>query len=639
MTTINNNRPATTPPRPQSPPTTQQTQQAPRSPSATPAQQAPAATSAQQNRHTFEVNHQRGLLTDRTTISSSHTQGDSSSSRSAEFVNGRLRSSSSTSSSQEGNLSQSTQIDRNYNRQGDLSRERVTQNVTTRYGDHTTIGRTNVQDGRFSSESVNFTNQSGNTTRSTTVTNSSGPQTTRTNQGMQYRGGEYLNTGAYATNRYTDGRFQSTHGVDHNFQQRAHSTQTTITRDSRAAERGTPEDKARLEQRQQSISRREGIQRGLDIAGDLGLKTTVLGGGQPTTRTLAGNDPVRQTSADGRTTTETLLGPRVSTTQYGEVAVGADGITARGNADIRAGLYAQGSVTHQTDAGTLSGSAGAKLEAYAQANGQAALNLNGLEARGYAGVGVEASAEVSGSYRTPPVTIGGEPITAGVSAQGRVAAEAKAEASGRVQFTGNPPTAVLEGQAGASAVVKAEGEARIDAGPFSVRAQGYVSAGAEAQANGAIGYDDGKLTLSFGAGAALGVGAGGRVQVSVDVGQIGRAATGLAREGLEAAGRAADVTGDNRFDMQDVRHIGNTVATEAREVVRDVGNTIADGARVVGEGAQVVGNAVADGARAVGNAVASGAQAVGHAVSDGARAVGDGISRGAEAVKDFFGGW
>jgi hypothetical protein len=385
---------------------------------------------------------------------------------------------------------------------------------------------------------------------------------------------------------------------------------TTLEHDFRAGTRGTEADAARLEERSQTMQTNKRIGQGLDILSELGLKTTLVGGGKPTTTTLYGNDPNITTSADGNTKTETLLGPRVSTTQYGEVALGANGLTARGNADIRAGVYAQASGTQKTDVGTFSGSAGAKVEAYAQANGQAQIGYNGVSAQGYARVGVEASAEVNGSYKTPPITIGGTELTAGVKARGRVAAEATAEASGRVQFTGDPPTAIIQGEAGASAVVKAEGDIGAHAGPFSIKASGYVSAGAEAQASGAIGYDDGKLKLSFGAGAALGVGAGGRVQVEVDVAQIGEAAVGLAKEGAEAAGRAMDVTGDDKFNMEDVNVIKDAAVETISEGVETVRDTFNEGVSRAGE-----------------------------ALSDAGDAIGGAISDGAGAVKDFFSGW
>lgn len=582
---------------------------------------SPARQSPARSTHTFEVNRQKSFFRDQLSISSKTTNGPLSSSQSQTFINGRLRQSSSLSSNTNGNLSTSTQIDRAFRRNGTMSSERITQNMTTTYGPHSSISSTNIQDGRYSSSALQYSNNTGASSRVTTRTTESGPLITRSGNGLQYKGGQYKNSGPYASWRFSGGKFDRTSQVDYSNRSRV-QTSTTRTHDFRANSRLTGDaETQRLADRQASAQRTQSRQRMMDIAGDLGLKTTVLGGGKPTTTTLFGNDPVQNVSADGRTKTETLLGPRVSTTQYGEVAVGADGITARGNADIRAGLYAQGSVEHTSDVGTFKGAAGAKLEAYAEANGTAALNTNGLELRGGARVGVEASAEVSGSYKTPPVTIGGREFTAGVSATGRVAAEATAEATGRVQFTRNPPTAVIEGQAGASAVVKAEGSVQADAGPFSIKASGYASAGAEAQANGSIGYDDGKVTLSFGAGAALGVGAGGRVQVQVDVAQIGQAAAGLAREGAEAAGRAMDVTGDNKFDMRDVNAIGTAAA-----------ETVANGLESAADTARDIGNNIADGARNVGNTIAAGAEAVGDGISSA-------LSTGADNVREFFSGW
>ncbi|MBK06342.1 MAG: hypothetical protein CL920_25300 [Deltaproteobacteria bacterium] len=543
------------------------------------------------DRSTFErsVETIQGWFRSTTNTSRKETTSDYTNERTAKYVNGRKTNDSSSTSTTNGNMTSSTQYDRAYNRNGGVDRQRITQQVVTKYGDHASIGRTNITEGSFQSEAINYTNTRGNTTRSTVITSSSGAETSRIGDGLQYRNGRYLNGGNFGKSRYVQGRYESNTGVNYT-NERRNERQTTITRDSRADVRGTDADNSRLEARQARADRHSRYQKGMNIAADMGLRTTLLGGGTPTTRTIAGNDPTKTVSADGRTTTETLLGPRVSTTQYGEVTLGADGLRARGNADVRAGLYAQTSASHKLDGGgTVHGSAGAKAEVYAEANGFATLNTQGLEARGYAAIGSEVSAEVSGGYRTDNITIGGEKFDAGVSARGRVAAEATAYAKGHVKFTGNPPAAVLEGQAGASAVVKAEGDVQVDAGPFSVKAEGYVSAGAEAQANGSIGYDDGKLTLSFGAGAALGVGAGGRVQVAVDVGAIGKATVGVVDDQLDKL----DVTGDDNFDMQDVRAIGSAAVDAAEDVAEDIGDAVVGGAKAVG-------GAVADGAKAVG---------------------------------------
>ncbi|MCB9641045.1 MAG: hypothetical protein H6728_12210 [Myxococcales bacterium] len=475
-----------------------------------------------------------------------------------QFVNGRPSSSSSTATLNGRNLQGSAQLDTQFGRNGQITQQDFSANLTRNYG-ATTINR--------QAES-HYTNQTTNTS------------------GAMNRGFDYQNRAEASTN-------------------------TTVTHDFRADQRGTPEQEAaRAESRQNRadmMNRAQNI--GNFAANNLGLRSTAEGsiGGQ-TQAALIDNG-------------QTFVGARAQATAEGSASIGADGLHAQGNAEARAGLYAetQGQITG--DYGTLAGSAGARAEVYAQAEGSASLDLNGLNVQGGARIGAEVSADVHGSYTTPPVTIGGVDMTAGVDANARVAAQAEASATGRVQITGNPPTAIIEGEVGASAVVKAEADATIHAGPFSVTGSAYASAGAEARAHGSIGFDDGKLTISGGLGAALGIGAGADVAITVDVGAIGDAAVGLARQAGEAVVDGLDANNNGRLDIGDAVAIGEN----AIGAVRD--------------GAQAVGNAIGDGVEAVGNAVSNGARAVGNAISDAGNAVGNAISDAGNAIKNVFSGW
>ena len=149
-------------------------------------------------------------------------------------------------------------------------------------------------------------------------------------------------------------------------------------------------------------------------------------------------------------------------------------------------------------------------------------------------------AEITARAQTQSVTFLGTELNAGVEGHAKVTAEAKAEATGTVKITRNPPTAIARGTAGASAVAKAEGEIKLSAGPFSVVGSAYASAGAEARASGVIGYEDGKFKIGGSAGAALGLGAGAGVTVEIDVRQIG-----------QMAKNAADVNHDGKLDLHD----------------------------------------------------------------------------------------
>jgi hypothetical protein len=219
---------------------------------------------------------------------------------------------------------------------------------------------------------------------------------------------------------------------------------------------------------------------------------------------------------------------------------GKRGVDAQFGREAKAGVYADASGQVSGRFGEASYQASAKAEAKASVDARGRLDTNGLDATVTAKVGVSVEAEVHGRAETPSITIGGVDLNASVEGHARASAEAVAEATGRVQITRNPPTAIVSGEAGASAVAKVEGEVRFSAGPFSVVASGYASAGAEARASGVFGYEDGKLKIGGSLGAALGVGLGGSATVEVDVKQIGEMAKDL-----------ADVNDDGKVDFWD----------------------------------------------------------------------------------------
>jgi len=475
-----------------------------------------------------------------------------------QYVNGRPQSNSTTAQVQGRNLEGSAQLDTQFGRNGQITQQDFSANITRNYG-ATTINQ----------------QAQGNYTNQTTYNSSS-----------------------------------NSRGVDYQYNRSA-SVNTSVTHDYNAAQRGTPEYAAQREAYAQRAENLQTLQNAGNYAAEnLGMRTT-----------LAEGSVSSQSQAALIDNGSTFVGARAQTNAQGSVTVGTDGVHAQGNAEARAGVYAETAGQATGAYGTVAGSAGARAEVYATAEGQASLDLNGLNAQGRVAIGAEVSADVHGTYTTPPVTIGGVDMTAGIDANARVAAQAEASASGRVQITGNPPTAIIEGEVGASAVVKAEADATIHVGPFSVTGSAYASAGAEARAQGAIGFDDGKLTISGGIGAALGIGAGADVSITVDVGAIGNAAVGLAREGAQAVVNTLDANNNGRLDIGDAAVIGQNAV-----------NTVRDGV-------QAVGNAIGDGVQAVGNAVSQGAQAVGNAISNVGNAIGDGISNAGNAVKEFFSGW
>lgn len=204
--------------------------------------------------------------------------------------------------------------------------------------------------------------------------------------------------------------------------------------------------------------------------------------------------------------------------------------------------------------GEASYDARVKAEARASVDAQGRLDLNGLNASVNAKIGVSVEAEVTGHAQTQSVTIGGVEMNAAVDGHARASAEALAEATGTVQVTIDPPTAIAKGEIGASAVAKIEGEVRFSAGPFAVVASGYASAGAEARASGIIGYEDGKLKIGGSVGAALGVGLGGSATVEIDVRQIG-----------QLVKNAADVNHDGKVDFWDATAaVGKTARWASR---------------------------------------------------------------------------
>lgn len=246
---------------------------------------------------------------------------------------------------------------------------------------------------------------------------------------------------------------------------------------------------------------------------------------------------------------------RVGITGGQSASIDHDGITGHFNREAVAGIYAEAQDHVSGKYGEAGYHATAKAEARASIDAQGRLDSNGLNATVNARVGASVEATIDASAATRSVTIGGVEMNAGVDGHARASAEAVAEATGTVQITRDPPTAIAQGTAGASAVAKVEGEIKLHAGPFSVVGNAYASAGAEARASGIIGYQDGKLKLGGSLGAALGVGAGAGVTVEVDVAAIGEAAKGL-----------ADVDGDGELGLGDVVAAGKKLVHVAENV-------------------------------------------------------------------------
>jgi hypothetical protein len=497
------------------------------------------------------------------TTTTEDKKGDVTFTRTNVQRNGRTVKSSNSSSSSNGNITTTQTTDKTFRRDGSVRQEQFTQGIKTSYGDNASIERTITQKGTHASETIKSEFKQGNTTRTDTLTKASGAQVNRDGWDR-------------STQHIQDGRFVNTREVTYS-NKRETGKQTEISRDLRKNPLSTEAQTARnekMEKRQKNFGR---AQMGLDIAAELGLRKK-LAGGKSETGTVKGGVLVdnKNVSADGKTETTQFVGGKAFAREAHTLEAGADGIRARGKAQAVAGYYAEATGKTTGDLGTASGHVRARLgQVSAVAEGDARLDLNGLNATGKVSVGAEVSVEAYGKYETPSVNIAGVDLNASVDAKGKAGLYAEAKAQGTVAITGNPPRAVIEGEAGASAVAKAEGFVRAKAGPFGIKAEGYVSAGAEAKVSGGVGYDDGKLKLSFGAGAALGVGAGGKVEVEVDVKQIGEMAVNTAKAVGEAAHDAADIDGDGKLSLNDV-----SAGAEA------VGGAIADGAEAAYDGAK-----------------------------------------------------
>jgi len=221
-------------------------------------------------------------------------------------------------------------------------------------------------------------------------------------------------------------------------------------------------------------------------------------------------------------------------------SIDGEGVKASFDRVAKAGVYASAHDEVTGRYGSASYDASAKAEAIASIDGNGKIDANGLDAVINARVGVSVEAEITGRAQSQSVNFLGQDLFVAAEGHAKVAAEAKAEATGTVKILRNPPTAVLRGSAGASAVAKAEADVKLSAGPFSVVGNAYASAGAEARASGVLGYEDGKFKIGGSVGAALGLGAGAGVTVEVDVRQIG-----------EMAKNAADVNHDGKLDLHD----------------------------------------------------------------------------------------
>lgn len=582
-------------------------------------------------RDSFSVTERRGLF--RTTRQEKATleTADASLSASRKSINGRTRETSVSAEVTQGNTTRGAQLDQTFRRNGELRSSQLSTSVQRRYSPEATF--------------------------ESTTTTRTGPQWSTYAKGMQagagytetgWRNGSFADFGNAGTRFKTNsGKHSARAGVSYRNDSFNTRTETTLTHDFRAGERGTEADAARQQGVQDLATAAARRQNRLNVAADLGLSTTVASS-TSFNEAKAGVVDTEFQSADGNTTGNAFVGARATSASHGEVGIGVNGITAQGFTDNRAGLYAEGSISHTLEDGSqVSGQAGAALEAFATAQGLASIDSNGVVATGGARIGVQAEVSAQGRYNTANVTIGGVEMNAGVEARGRLAAEATAHANGQVAFTRHPPRAVVQGEAGASAVLKAEGDVKLSAGPFAVRASGYGSVGAEARAHAGIGYDDGKLSLNFGAGAALGVGLGGSVNLEVDVKQIGQAAVGLAKEGAEVVRDAAvdvlDVSGDGRIGLDDARVVGERVGQAVEGAVDTAVEAVTDFASDAREAVTArvdsAVNTARDIASDVGDAIGSGIESAGDAIGDGLRGAGDAISNGASRIASFFSGW
>jgi hypothetical protein len=545
-----------------------------------------------------------------TSIKTSDAQGNEKSS-SKVLINGRLQSTSTASTSVNGDLSQTTKTDKTFGRDGQVSSQTLTQSMEQKYKfgeNHTakiTTENSNTRSsvGNFKSESVSYQSENGRFGREDKVTSQEGKKLTTSHDVDPKLKGTTLTLESRGV-EYKDTQFDKTKTTERTFDTRPNSRGTTD-------EEKAAYDKKLAGQKKTS----ENIRNAGEILEAAGLKHTLV----EKKETVTEFNPNSKLAEKELGKDENGVGYRVDvgrvhrTQTQGEVTIGASGLKASAGDKIEASVFSASSEGRAKGAlGEASYKADVKvLAAEAGYNGKAQIGPTGATVEGGANVKLTAiSVNAEGKYETPPVTIGGVELGKG-SVEAKVNAEvsAEAKATGKVGVELWPPKAIAEGEVGASAVAKAEGEVAVGFGPFKVKGTGYVSAGAEAKASGVIGFEDGKLKIGGGVGAALGVGAGANVQVEVDVGQIAKTTVDAGKKVARAAldntavgqeiNKRLDVTGDGKFGTDDLKVVGKQAL--------DTGKQVASAA--VDKGKAVINN------------------------------VGQGLSSAASSVKNAFSGW
>ena len=287
----------------------------------------------------------------------------------------------------------------------------------------------------------------------------------------------------------------------------------------------------------------------------------------------------------------------------------------------------------ESEHGSMTFEMAAKARAYAGESAGLEVNQDGFEAKVAAGVGAEASAEVSRDVRSNELAIDGDTtVSAGFGAKAGVKAEVAAGLGAEAAL--KPDEQGVMVKAGAAATIEATAELHADLGPLTIKTEAGALAGAAAGVGGGIKYEGGVLTIEAGAYAALGFGETTETTVRIDLKKAraqGLAVLERARqaglEGAEAAFAAADADGDGELTLNDpAQHAADYLNERAEELDRGVDGAIA---AIDGDG---------DGrfsARDVEIRAAQGADRARRAVVDVDRQLDDAYARARAGVEDI----
>ena len=158
-----------------------------------------------------------------------------------------------------------------------------------------------------------------------------------------------------------------------------------------------------------------------------------------------------------------------------------------------------------------------KLTAEARLDADGKVDPSGLALNASGRLGAEASGSVGGTLTSRPMKWGDASYNTTASGSLYASGTVGANANGTLRL--DPHNAFVEGSAGASMATKLGTRWSVGAGPFTASGNLYGSAGLEATAGGVAGLQDGTFKLGGHAGAAAGPGLGGGFELGVNTAQ------------------------------------------------------------------------------------------------------------------------